>query len=362
METAHFQLSVVSADQRLPSQIVEVESEWTTIDLKKHLSKVYPGEPPIDSQKLIFAGRILSDDSKLRSILGHNSLSSTVHLVLSPSVANQAKAAMTVGKSDDISEEELSELRAQYLQYLAEFNGNACAQPNGFSFGSQPSVQCNEVNLEEDDDDDDDELNVEIEVEQDVQQQPGNALQRLVGAIGFQAAQEGAFDQDNEMAPGEAFDLFDFAYTVFRLGFMLAICITYASWQRMALVTAVAMYFYWRNGDRQNAAHQQPVEPPQQAQQAQWPAPSVDAPNENSTVADASNSPPQSEAAAPTEAASPQTQSQVATGVAGGQSDVEEVGRVGKIAEALRAFGGMSVQLVYAIFSSLVPELPARID
>ncbi len=99
METTPFQLSIVSADQRLPSQLVNVESEWTAVDLKKHLSKVYPGEPPIDSQKLIFAGRLLSDESKLSTVIGQEAVSRTVHLVLSPAVASQAKEAMDAKSS-----------------------------------------------------------------------------------------------------------------------------------------------------------------------------------------------------------------------------------------------------------------------
>lgn len=124
MANANFQLSIVSADQRLPSQTVDVDAEWTTIDLKRHLSRVYPGEPPVDSQKLIFAGRILTDDSKLRAVIGQEPISKTVHLVLSPSVANQAKAAVAAQELSGFTSEQMEQLNQQYLQYLSDYYKN----------------------------------------------------------------------------------------------------------------------------------------------------------------------------------------------------------------------------------------------
>ena len=51
-----------------------------------------------------------------------------------------------------------------------------------------------------------------------------------------------------------------------------------------------------------------------------------------------------------------------ATGTSPEVSTPQHPSRVGQITGALRAAGGTSVRLVCAIFSSLVPELPARID
>lgn len=137
METAPFQVSVVAADQRLPSQLVNVESEWTTIDLKKHLSKIYPGEPPVDSQKLIFAGQLLLDESKLRSVIKKEAISSTVHLVLSPNSANQAKAAMQAKQHDlsDLTSEAMDNLHLRYLKYLQEYNQEQPPLPGIPCFG-----------------------------------------------------------------------------------------------------------------------------------------------------------------------------------------------------------------------------------
>ncbi|VDM16679.1 unnamed protein product [Hydatigera taeniaeformis] len=294
METAHFQLSVVSADQRLPSQIIEIESEWTAIDLKRHLSKVYPGEPPIESQKLIFAGRILSDDSKLRVVIGQEPILRTVHLVLSPSVANKVKAAMAARRADDYPSEDLNKLKEQYLQYLNDYYCTTNSEALIPSYDSQTG-NGNDV------------INVEIEVAEGAEQREENAFQHLARALGFRPAQEAPEVQNVELGGEDPIDLFDFAYAVFRVSILVAICITYASWQRMALVIAVGLYAYWYAITTNNTAI---------------------------SVAE----------------------------VSAGSVAVVGRSRVGQIAEALRAAGDTSVRLVCAIFSSLVPELPARID
>jgi len=47
----------------------EIEESATIADLKKLLSEKYPGNPSLSLQKLIFAGRLLQDESKLADIL-----------------------------------------------------------------------------------------------------------------------------------------------------------------------------------------------------------------------------------------------------------------------------------------------------
>ncbi|VDK37978.1 unnamed protein product [Taenia asiatica] len=346
METTRFQLSIVSADQRLPSQIVEIESEWTAIDLKRHLSKVYPGEPPIDSQKLIFAGRILSDDSKLGTVIGQEPISRTVHLVLPPSVANQAKAAMAAQKQSDHSSEDLNKLKEQYLQYLNNYYCTTNSEASTLSSDSQTGDE-NEV------------INVEIEVADVVEQRGENAFQYLARALGFRPAQEAPEVQNVELGGEDPIDLFDFAYAVFRVSILVAICITYASWQRMALVAAVGFYFYWRNFARQNEVRRRrlnnaPVPPPPQQSQQPQPQPTQEEQESSTEAASPSGTDSNAHQAIPTIAAA-------AEASAGGVAVIGQ-SRVGQIAGALRAAGDTSVRLVCAIFSSLVPELPARID
>lgn len=90
--------------------------------------------------------------------------------------------------------------------------------------------------------DDDEELRVEIEVQENQEQIQPNFLQRMLGFRGFQLADE---NNQNDGAGGEPIDIFDIAYAIFRLSFMVTICVSYASWQRIFLVVAVAFFFYW---------------------------------------------------------------------------------------------------------------------
>ncbi|KAM3184004.1 hypothetical protein ACTXT7_009248 [Hymenolepis weldensis] len=226
------ELSIVSADQRLPSQTVDVDAEWTAIDLKRHLSRVYPGKPPVDSQKLIFAGRILTDDSKLRAIIGQEPISKTVHLVLSPSVANQAKAAVAAQDPSGFTPEQMEQLKQQYLQYLIDYHKN----DNG--------IVSNDQNEQEEFDNGDEVINVEVDLGEDFQI-PENGFQRVARALGMVDGGGAPQEQGNDVGAAEQVDLFDLAYAVFRISILIAVCFTYASWQRIALVTAVGLIFYW---------------------------------------------------------------------------------------------------------------------
>lgn len=87
-------------------------------------------------------------------------------------------------------------------------------------------------------------LNVEIEIDNEMGPREVNVFQRVAEVFGFGGAQD-LPEQQDELIGEEQFDLFDFAYAVFRVSILMAICITYASWQRLALVVAVGMFFYW---------------------------------------------------------------------------------------------------------------------
>lgn len=231
MTSTNFQLNIVSADQRLPKQTVDVNSEWTTADLKKHLSEVYPGEPPVDSQKLIFAGRILSDDSVLQNIIGQESISKTVHLVLPPSVANQVKAAVDDQQYSGFTPEQIDTLKKEYLQYLNNY----------YADGTTPFS--NPVNDRMSDDEDI--INVEIDINEDVRV-PENGFQRLLRIFGFGGVNDNVADQEQAFgALEEQVDLFDLAYAVFRISILVTICVAYANWERIVLVAVVGLIFYW---------------------------------------------------------------------------------------------------------------------
>ncbi|VDO04788.1 unnamed protein product [Rodentolepis nana] len=339
MTSTHFQLAVVSADQRLPSQTVDIDGDWTAIDLKRHLSKFYPGEPPVDSQKLIFAGRILSDDSNLRNIIGQESISRTVHLVLSPSVANQAKAAVAAQEPSCLTPEQMEHLKQQYLLYLSDYYKN------------NNDTISNDQHEQEEFSNGDDVINVEIDLNGDLEV-PENGFQRVARALGIGGG--AVHQQANDEGAEEQVDLFDLAYAVFRISILIAVCVTYASWQRIALVAFVGLFFYWRNGARQNAIRRR-RNPPVAA-----PTP-VSPPTQQNT--DTQNSEVHSNTTTSGAATEGDDVGQLSSSTETPQQEQQgPPTRIRQIAQALRGAGETSYRLVYAIFDSLVPELPARID
>ncbi|XP_010882279.2 homocysteine-responsive endoplasmic reticulum-resident ubiquitin-like domain member 1 protein [Esox lucius] len=61
--------------------IEEVDMEWTVKELKTHLSKVYPNNPVESDQRLIYSGKLLPDNLRVRDIFRKTDLTPTVHLV-----------------------------------------------------------------------------------------------------------------------------------------------------------------------------------------------------------------------------------------------------------------------------------------
>ncbi|KAM3609417.1 uncharacterized protein V6R79_014487 [Siganus canaliculatus] len=64
-------------DQR----IGDVHLNWTVKDLKTHLSDVYPSRPPVSSQRLIYAGKLLPDHLHIRDLFRQLDIIPTLHLV-----------------------------------------------------------------------------------------------------------------------------------------------------------------------------------------------------------------------------------------------------------------------------------------
>ncbi|KAM3184003.1 hypothetical protein ACTXT7_009247 [Hymenolepis weldensis] len=106
-----------------------------------------------------------------------------------------------------------------------------------------------------------------------------------------------------------------------------------------------------RNGARQNEIRRRPQNPPVVAPTPPPPAQQ----NANAPISEA-----QSTTTTPTAAAEGGDETQPSTSTENPQQ--EPPTRVRQIIQALRGAGETSYRLVYAIFASLVPELPARID
>ncbi|KAK9498125.1 hypothetical protein O3M35_004003 [Rhynocoris fuscipes] len=75
-------------------QIIDCQRLWSVSELKEHLFKEYPTHPKPESQKLIYSGKLLSDNMILRDVLktfgGHEY--NTIHLVCSLRESYRARA------------------------------------------------------------------------------------------------------------------------------------------------------------------------------------------------------------------------------------------------------------------------------
>ncbi|XP_040894921.1 homocysteine-responsive endoplasmic reticulum-resident ubiquitin-like domain member 1 protein [Toxotes jaculatrix] len=75
-------LLIKTPSQNQGDQIVEgVHLNWTVKDLKTHLSTVYPTNPAVSDQRLIYAGKLLPDHLHLKDILRQTDSIPTLHLV-----------------------------------------------------------------------------------------------------------------------------------------------------------------------------------------------------------------------------------------------------------------------------------------
>ncbi|VDK37015.1 unnamed protein product [Dibothriocephalus latus] len=151
---------------------------------------------------------------------------------------------------------ELSELRQQYMLYLQQYYQNAAqSNPNGQAtwqleymrhisqLSTGPHVQS--VNTASPPPTP--EPDAPIEDQQEVR--PRNILQRWARYLGQadNAEVEGDFNGQAVAADGadEGFDVVEFAYTLFRVSLMIAICLAYSSWERIVLVAIGVAFFYW---------------------------------------------------------------------------------------------------------------------
>ncbi|GAB1600106.1 homocysteine-responsive endoplasmic reticulum-resident ubiquitin-like domain member 2 protein [Argonauta hians] len=76
-------LIVKAPNQRIADVTVDCMLEWTVKKLKSHISDVYPNKPTIQHQKLIYSGKLLLDNLRLKDIFHQYDQGSqhTIHLV-----------------------------------------------------------------------------------------------------------------------------------------------------------------------------------------------------------------------------------------------------------------------------------------
>uniref|UniRef100_A0A1I8IGG7 Ubiquitin-like domain-containing protein n=1 Tax=Macrostomum lignano TaxID=282301 RepID=A0A1I8IGG7_9PLAT len=62
---------------------ISCQTNWRVSELKQHLSQVYPGRPAADTQRIVYAGRLLGNEEPLGQALGQSQAPArVVHLVL----------------------------------------------------------------------------------------------------------------------------------------------------------------------------------------------------------------------------------------------------------------------------------------
>nr|VZI28246.1 unnamed protein product [Spirometra erinaceieuropaei] len=196
---------------------------------QRTVTLVYPGRPPVESQRLIFAGRLISDNDDLNAVFGPNPISRTLHLVATISSAQEAVPGLkTNNKETSPHSDAMSDLRQQYMRYLQQYYQNAAqSNPNGQSTWqleymrhiSQISAATPAQSVTNSSNPTTPEPDTPVEDQQQVR--PRNILQRWARYLGQPDSAEVEGDGLNGQgvaADGadEGFDVVEFAYTLFR--------------------------------------------------------------------------------------------------------------------------------------------------
>lgn len=76
------QLVIKVPNQTITDQTVDCALNWSILRLKTHIFNVFPTKPKVEDQKLIYGGRMLSDDLTLKEVLKNETgQKHTLHLV-----------------------------------------------------------------------------------------------------------------------------------------------------------------------------------------------------------------------------------------------------------------------------------------
>lgn len=86
MDTLPVTLIVKAPNQQFEDQTIKCEPTWSIRKLKGYLSEVYPCNPTLEEQKLIYSGQLLNDAHILKDVLRkyEGQDTHTVHLVYTP--------------------------------------------------------------------------------------------------------------------------------------------------------------------------------------------------------------------------------------------------------------------------------------
>ena len=62
------ELILKSPTDRISPFPIKCETIWTVKELKSNITNLYPGKPTVESQKIIYAGKLLKDDQILKDL------------------------------------------------------------------------------------------------------------------------------------------------------------------------------------------------------------------------------------------------------------------------------------------------------
>ncbi|RWS01892.1 homocysteine-responsive endoplasmic reticulum-resident ubiquitin-like domain member 2 protein isoform X2 [Dinothrombium tinctorium] len=128
MENNEIKLIVKAPNQKFDDQTVNCNLDWSVLQLKEHLSKVYPLKPRVEDQRLIYSGHMLKNEQTLRNILEPkiDDITFTVHLVCSQKhdVSKSSSNSSTTTTTTTVGNEDQHQ-RDEETQNL--FNSNVSA-------------------------------------------------------------------------------------------------------------------------------------------------------------------------------------------------------------------------------------------
>lgn len=154
-------LIVKSANQQFDDLIVHSEPSWNIRRLKMHLSQVYPSNPTVPEQKLIYSGQLLSDELILKDILRSYKDVETenhiFHLVYTPKISatksKQNETQPLSGKNPTNTQEQTADksgspvinspdgLRHRNVQFSsASASSSTSSQSTEMPAGQQPNI------------------------------------------------------------------------------------------------------------------------------------------------------------------------------------------------------------------------------
>lgn len=82
-------------DQRVKDIHVTCEPTWTVAELKQQLSKLYPGNPTKDRQRLILAGKLLQDATQLEELFKmYDEYQPIIHFVCTQTLTESQRSEM----------------------------------------------------------------------------------------------------------------------------------------------------------------------------------------------------------------------------------------------------------------------------